>query len=95
MSTSPINGTNDAVSTTGATDAAPVEVLPPLADIWKCSKISQCTYCNGKKEWSCAWCPPGSTHFTGWNVKGFNHAKASFPQTMHVFTRITLRIKSL
>ena len=68
MSTSRMNGTDDAVSTMGATDAASVEVLPPLADIWKCSKISQYTDCNGKKKWICAWCPPGSTHFTGWNT---------------------------
>ena len=68
MSTSPINGTDDAVTTMGATDAAPVEVLPPLVDIWKCSKISQYTDCDGKKKWSCAWCSPESTHFTGWNA---------------------------
>ena len=47
---------------------APVQALPPLTNIWSCTKIRQFTSDDGKKKWLCQWCPMGSPTFTGWNA---------------------------
>ena len=101
-----MNGTDVIVSVMEATDTSPVEVLPPLADIWKCPTITQYGDGNGKNKWSCARCPPGGRihilqggmltkccgTYVMCQVKGFARAKVSFPRTMYVCTRITTRI---
>jgi len=49
----------------------PVQALPPLADIWACTKIRKYTTTENKKMWICEWCPKGlngSKPFTGWNA---------------------------